>query len=490
MAGLTRIPTHYRLIDGAKSVPLSALPEEAWHKLTEGTAGQEKAGKYYDTVAYIRRCIDVRADSLLSIPWHISQQNGEDELWNSEEEEPPAELSFLVNLMDLLWLTEATLCMYPKAFWSIDANRLHTKKLVDWYAPQTIKDKWDKKAGLTHFERTLPGQDPIPLKLEEVVYFWLRNPFHETKPRSAPIEAAMAAGGVLFNVDQFAADFFERGAIKATILALAGNPPQQERERIKSLWGRLMKGIANAFGEMVISADSMEVHTVGEGIESLSNNSLTTEKREDIATAFGIPQGLVMSNETGARATAEQDDLHFYSKTMIPQARKIARPINRQLLNPLGYQFVWDWQEMDIFQEDENQRSQSLKNLVDAGFEVDLAAEVLGFDLTDEQWARLRTSEPEPQPAIVVSGQPALPGPVAQNGDTNGNGQAQPTPEVQNEIRQFRAWAKGKREPDPAKFKAYYLTDADKATILAELQVEDGAPQMRPFRPYETVRAR
>ena len=126
--------------------------------------------------------------------------------------------------------------MYPKVFWSHDRNRMGTKHAVGWYAPQTISDKWDRQAGLTHFERTLNlSQNPIRLKPEEVVYFWLRNPFHETKPRSAPIDAAMSAAGVLFNVDKFAADFFDRGAIKATLLAVAGHPPPEEKERIKRM---------------------------------------------------------------------------------------------------------------------------------------------------------------------------------------------------------------------------------------------------------------
>ena len=99
------IPTRYRLIDGAKSVPISALPEEAWVHLTGDSTPDGKSREYYDKVAYIRRCIDLRADSLINIPWKILRTTDDEEVWNSNEEEPPDELEWLSDLPDLLWLT-------------------------------------------------------------------------------------------------------------------------------------------------------------------------------------------------------------------------------------------------------------------------------------------------------------------------------------------------------------------------------------------------
>ena len=54
---------------------------------------------------------------------------------------------------------------------------------------------------------------------------------------------------------------------------------------------------------------------------------------------------------------------------------------------------------MDVFQTDEAERAGSLRDLVDSKMPLDLAAEILGYDLDEGQWERLRASlESEPEP--------------------------------------------------------------------------------------------
>lgn len=45
--------------------------------------------------------------------------------------------------------------------------------------------------------------------------------------------------------------------------------------------------------------------------------------------------------------------------------------------------------KLSVMQVDENIRSQSLTNLINAGFDILTAVEILGYDLTDEQKQRL-----------------------------------------------------------------------------------------------------
>jgi hypothetical protein len=48
---------------------------------------------------------------------------------------------------------------------------------------------------------------------------------------------------------------------------------------------------------------------------------------------------------------------------------------------------------MDVFQEDEAQRATSLQSLVNSKLPLRLAMEILGYDLTEEQWAMLAADE-------------------------------------------------------------------------------------------------
>jgi hypothetical protein len=56
---------------------------------------------------------------------------------------------------------------------------------------------------------------------------------------------------------------------------------------------------------------------------------------------------------------------------------------------------------MDVFQAEESDRAGSLNQLVSAGVPLKLAMEILGYDLTEEQWDELE-SEPETPDAPIM----------------------------------------------------------------------------------------
>jgi hypothetical protein len=72
-------------------------------------------------------------------------------------------------------------------------------------------------------------------------------------------------------------------------------------------------------------------------------------------------------------------------------------------------------QQMDVFQTDEADRSSSLASLVVSGIPLVTAMEILGYDLTDEQWGVVRLSLPSPEPEMVISETPI----VSTNGETD-----------------------------------------------------------------------
>ena len=136
---------------------------------------------------------------------------------------------------------------------------------------------------------------------------------------------------------------------------------------------------------------------VGEGLAGLSESELTDEKREDIATALGVPHSLLFSNATNF-ATAEQDELNFYKQTIIPDATAIARAMNRQYFEPAGYRLHFQPDQMDIFQEDEEDRSGAFWNYAQALKAADpkvssVVMQIVGVELpggmTWEEWEKI-----------------------------------------------------------------------------------------------------
>jgi hypothetical protein len=54
-------------------------------------------------------------------------------------------------------------------------------------------------------------------------------------------------------------------------------------------------------------------------MESLTNSELTTERRQSIATALGVPHSIVAADAANF-ATAQQDEINFLNNCIIPKA--------------------------------------------------------------------------------------------------------------------------------------------------------------------------
>jgi len=462
--------------DGLKSVPLDQLPEEAWRVIAgagEGTLDTNVISadilQHYAAVAFLYRCVQVRASALAGLPWAILR--GDSVIWESGEEAAPAPLAFLADLPELLMRSEMALCLFGRSFWYQERNRVKLLGLR-WLTPYYVTPIWDEVSGLIRFDRTVNGVIR-PLAVDDVVYLRLPGQ-HETLPDIPPSRAALAAAGVLKNVDTFASTFFLRGAIKGTLLTVDGNPAPQEKEKLKAWWNRFISGVKNAWQAEVISSKVTPI-TVGEGVQELSSTTLTAEKREDIATALGVPHSLVLSN-AATYATASADRLNLYDMTVIPQASQVARQINRQLLEPLGYRLQFRPEEMSLYQADEQARSQSYSQYVTAGMRPSIAGEMLGLALPDGvEYSALDENYDEPEAAPVQSPEVQSPESDASIGPE----------ERQEEAKRLRRWLKKRPGVDVAQFKSVLLTDAEKTLIAASLDDDSpglaGAGQPAPF---------
>ena len=349
----------------AKGVRLSELPPEAWQYLRGGSGAGDLA-KFHRAVPWLFRGVDLRADAVADMPFVVLRGRGQDaqEVDNSKDWQNA--VGFLPHPRDLLWLVEAALVVWGYCYLEQGRNVARRLRELRYLLPTTVQPEIDPERGLTGFQRRGGPGSPM-LRVQDVCYFWAPDPFVELgPPQSSPAQAALGAAGVLYNVDEFAAAFFARGAIKGTLLAVKGNPPEQEKKRIKSWWERLFTGIKNAWSDAVVNADSVTPVVVGEGLESLEKSDLTRAKREDVATALGIPHTMLFSDAANY-ATAERDTLNFYDTTIKPECAFIEEVLNAQVFDPQGYRLQFQPEALPVYQEDEQQRSASLASLRAAG---------------------------------------------------------------------------------------------------------------------------
>lgn len=452
------------LFTGTKSVRLEDLPEEAWRVIVGGE-GKDSAANLYGVVAWLYRCVDIRAGAVANMPWEIKR--GETVVMTNEDEAPDG-FEWLDDLPGLLYRTEAAVSLAGQAYWFRERNFMKTLS-VRWMRPDSVRPVLDGNEGLRGFTRAVDGVER-PFEVDDFVYFWLPDPWVELGPaKNYPGKAAMNAAGVLASMDAFLAGYFERGMIKATLLKYNDPISSDEGKRVKEWWGRVFTGIKNAFATEVVRGD-FETMTVGEGVKELQNTELTAEQREAICTAMGVPQSKLTANAANF-ATKQGDDLSFIQDTIAPECKWLAAVINKQLLSAMGLRLAFKPDELPIMQEDETQRASSLKLLVDSGMSLEMALAVLGYDLPEGIELREPKAETPPQlrPFTGQQSQPVLvpagPGDGAQ--------------ERIAETRRFLRWAKKRANPDPDQFESLILSTAEKTALLG-LEDADGADA--PFR--------
>jgi len=471
--------TKQYVFDGRKSVPLSQLPEEAWKVIAGEDVDEGSIKTLYETVAVLRRGVNIRANSLVQIPWYVRDAGDEPIFSHSEHEELPDEFVWLENLPMLLWLAEASLSLVGKGFWYAQTPPRRATQIQEmrWLMPSTVTPLWDGERGLTAYERRIGGQKKILLP-EQVIYFALPNPLHETKEATAPAQAAASAAGVILHLDVFAQNFFERGAIRATLLSVPNTTMEDERKKLKAWWNQVVSGVQNAFAAHVVSSE-VTATTIGEGTSELADVGLTESKQRQVALALGIPYSKLFADAANY-ATSVQDNQGYYQDTVIPDAKLIARAINRHpIFKDRGLRLTFEPDEMSIFQEDELERSNVYLNYVNGKLKPSVAAQIAGLslpenmnyedldpeELTPEQLAQMQQNRP-PQPGQPFGGEP------------------EDDEERQEEMRRFRAWAKkrvGRGDFDADQFKSDRLTRADKASVLLDL-AEGGIAVDAPFR--------
>lgn len=328
--------------------------------MSHGASGKE--AKIYTVEPYMYRCVNLRAATLASMPYHIENGRG-DTVYSSDEQVLPRELSFLGNFWNLLYTTEADFSIFNQgAFWFKLRNAMGVKK-VKRLLPSTVGYQTSGRNEIVYFTRAVSDVNtPLTMPLDDVVYFKRYSSQSEIRSGASPAAAALSSSGVLYSVDEFAKDFFDRGAIKGSLLTVEGNPQPNEMARLESWWQSAFSGLRKSWQTAAIKA-GVKVIPIGDGISELSNNDLTEEKREAITTAFGVPDSLVMSNASNF-ATAQQDARNFYIQTMIPEFLLVSGIVNEQLLEAEGYRIVLDAHKITELQEDEEERAASFVQIV------------------------------------------------------------------------------------------------------------------------------
>lgn len=441
--------------NATRSVSLNALPEEAWRQLLGPSSDSGNVAELFAAVPFMYRAIQMRAQAMSALPFAILK---------GDTEQDVAKLDYMRGFVQLLYRIEQSLNLYGAAYVLPQTNRVKTLGFR-WLSPTTITPKFDENKGLIGFERRVgKATRPELFKPEEIIYFWLPDAEVELGPGKSPAYTAMAAAGALHGIDTFVKAFFERGAINTTLLQVEGNPPPAEMLRLEAWWKRLLSGVKKAYETVAIRA-SVKPIVIGSPPKELAMQELTTAKREDIATAFGIPYSLVFSNASNY-ATARQDDLNFYTKTIVPQSETIAEVWTQQWFSRFGLVFKFQPEKLEIYQAQESEKATRLVELYVAGIitknEVREQMELKLLPEDDADTAEETTPVVEPEDVPVQ--------------------EAAPSKDYQADRQRWQKKAlKALKDGKPAAvaFASDHIPTDEQATIIAMLSVASTADEVR-----------
>jgi len=334
----------------------------------------------YQVVGDIFRCAQIRANAVARMPRYFYGLKGGQQI---DETDP--RLKFLGNFHDLLWRTTASLLFYGAAY---IAKLDETTQTMRWLLSQSIAPIYDNYNGMTGFMRAAPGQSRFTL--EQLCYIWYPSPFSEIGPGVGAAMVAAADAGVVSSITRAITAFYERGMISPILIySEDGNGlTDPQRKDLKTWLSRMFGGVARAF-QMEVVARKLGKLDLSSSLKDALPPGLRDEMQKNIAKTMGVPFSMLYSDAANY-ATAQQDEKNLYTQAVVPDCELIASALNRQVFGLFGVELYFAPDELGCFQTDSQTKATGLGNLIAAGVPIDVAMDGMGYDLDEEDDARVR----------------------------------------------------------------------------------------------------
>lgn len=400
MGTVVNKPDAYLLDVSAKGFSLTDFSTWGLSNLSNPEGKQVGTVQAYTDVGWTRRCVNVRAKALSSMPFGLYR--GDTLIWSDQIEKPDA-LAWL-SLRDYLFRSEVALALMGATYALKEGTvrqdgTLRRIQNLRWFNPQTIGPDYDgprdDNGEFMQFKRRI-GSKTEYWDRRLVLHAFQPDPFTEQGPPShTDGSAARIHAQVLSDMAAYTSEQLRSGLVKKTVaVAREGKPPPpEEKKRLEDWLGRYLFGRGNA-GPKVISGN-IDFQVVGASLDELAENAISREQQESMATAFGVPHSLVLSNAANY-ATSQADQLNFYGTTVIYQGRVLQDALNAQLFDQLDLEFRFEPDRLEVMQAAEQEKAASIAPLVAAGvYSVEYAQELLG--VPDD----FRTTTEAPAPTTV-----------------------------------------------------------------------------------------
>jgi hypothetical protein len=363
--------------DGKSSKVIAFESAEDWLAWTQG---EDASKDPYTSSAWYYAVVRKRAAMVRAIPRIVMGSGG-----NEVKEK---DLPFRIDLSDLLFRSSVSLDRYAASYWAKigNGNALQRVRFLD---PTTIEPIYGMQGGgLQYFKRSVGGRqirieyDPETETSPDLGWVWLHDT-NEAGPGMAPEHVAKRPANILGNIDKFAENFFDRGAISQHWITAATNPGPEEKERlIAKIKRALFGGVDTSHGVEVFS-EGLTVDKIGSDPKELELEIIDKANMVDVGAVLETPRMIISPDEAANRATLDRVWSSWIEYAVVPHAEMIVDALNYHILEPAGYSLALNANALTISQEDERQRALAFSYYVNAGVDAETAAAMLGLDIPD-----------------------------------------------------------------------------------------------------------
>jgi len=216
---------------------------------------------------------------------------------------------------------------------------------------------------------------------------------HTTEVLPSPnteAKAIMTAAGEIHYADIWIQNFYRRGGIRPTLIAMKGLVNPEKKEAEENAWSQWLKGIGKWWTNIarVYNAEALDVKAFGDGVADLKNNDVYKQAIANVAMGTGMPLSLLLANSANY-STAKEEKATWYENDIIPLCNWLAYGYNKQVFEPLGLRLEFRPETIDAQQEDETERASAVSAFMDflgkcPTFEVFIGTcETFGYELSD-----------------------------------------------------------------------------------------------------------
>jgi len=348
--------------------------------------------EYYAKVAAMYRAHNLKANTVSSIPFALLTKSGDEydtsKAWQNK-------VGFLPNHQELFRLNTLSY-MASNSVYNVktsDAMGYKTRGLYHAIPRSFTPVLNGKQTSVEYIERVVGSsieryQYP---KDKNLIRMWRLDHTTELLPSdNTESQAIASAAEVILYADFWVGNFFKRGGIKPTLIAMKGLVDRDKKEEQEKSWSNWLKGVGKQFGNIarIFNAETIDPRVIGAGVDDLKDNNIYRQAIENIAMGTGMPLSLLLANSANY-ATAQEEKATWYESDIVPFVNWMAYEYNTQLFQPMGLFLEFRPETVDANQEDETSRAGAINSFMDflnkcPTYEVFIGtAETFGYELSE-----------------------------------------------------------------------------------------------------------